>query len=621
MYRIVLVSGDAVLLSLARKFIPALDSTIEVITAAPDTAFDVITQTPDVDVIVLDENRTDELIGFINGCDRRRIVCPLILVTKDPDVEILTKAVNYNVEAFVARSGRDPTDFFKDLVNRIRIVSERNRNDRDRKTNEARMEAIIEIAKMAGRDFSEVVRYSLEKSVEITDSKIGYVAVYEKDADRLRMLAWSAGAMEGCRISNYPIEFDMRTTGVWGEPIRTGKSIVINDYEHDRKQMKKGTPNGHVKLERLLMVPIYVNGELIGTAGVGNKTKEYTESDEVQLTMLMVELFSIYSNIQEVKRHRGYTGVMRLFSEEGPFGFMYLDADTKVMFLNKIAADIMGCQADPAATPNLDSMRSGNADKVRSMINICRIKRTTSRMHMSASDGAKVYECSVEYVEEDDVTPGFAVWFVDVTYSSMVDARRTRAMDHIRILEGPVLNTLINSREVLVPLGDITDSAYPALVAMDNAVTFMSDYRNVGMGTPQWILITEMVERAVKAAGVGSLPLTVKADGFYILTDPEFSVVFKNLLSNTADHGGAVSEVSIACRIVSGDLTIIYTDDGAGIPHSMEGRIFDLVSEGKFGMFLVKTVVEGNGFMIKNVPVEKGIRIEITVPSSFYMMG
>lgn len=621
MYRIVLVSGDSVLLGLSHKFIPALDSSIDVVTATPETAFDLIASTQDVDVIVLDENRTDELIGFINGCDRRRIVFPMVLVSKDPDVGILTKAINYNVEAFVARSGRDPTDFFKELVNRIRIVSERSRNDKDRKTNEARMEAIIEIAKMAGRDFADVVRYSLEKSVEITESRIGYVAVYEKDADRLRMLAWSAGAMEGCRISNYPIEFDMRTTGVWGEPIRTGKSIVINDYEHDRKQMKKGTPNGHVKLERLLMVPIYVNGELIGTAGVGNKSKDYTESDEVQLTMLMVELFSIYNNIQEVKKHRGYTGVMRLFSEEGPFGFMYLDSDTKVVFINKLAADIMGCQADPTATPNLDAMRSGNADKVRSMISLCRIKRTNPRMHMNGPDGAKVYECTVEYIDEDDVVPGFAVWFVDVTYSSMVDARRTRAMDHIRTLEGPVLNTLINAREVLVPLGDITDNAYPALVAMDNAVTFMSDYRNVGMGTPQWTPITEMVDRAVRAAGVGSLPLTVRADGFYILADPEFSVVFKNLLSNTADHGGTVSEVSITCRIVSGDLTIIYSDDGNGIPPSMEGRIFDLVSEGKFGMFLIKTVVEGNGFMIKNVPEDKGVRFEITVPSSYYMMG
>lgn len=621
MYRIVLVSGDSVLLGLSHKFIPALDSSIDVVTATPETAFDLIASTQDVDVIVLDENRTDELIGFINGCDRRRIVFPMVLVSKDPDVGILTKAINYNVEAFVARSGRDPTDFFKELVNRIRIVSERSRNDKDRKTNEARMEAIIEIAKMAGRDFADVVRYSLEKSVEITESRIGYVAVYEKDADRLRMLAWSAGAMEGCRISNYPIEFDMRTTGVWGEPIRTGKSIVINDYEHDRKQMKKGTPNGHVKLERLLMVPIYVNGELIGTAGVGNKSKDYTESDEVQLTMLMVELFSIYNNIQEVKKHRGYTGVMRLFSEEGPFGFMYLDSDTKVIFINKLAADIMGCQADPTATPNLDAMRSGNADKVRSMISLCRIKRTNPRMHMNGPDGAKVYECTVEYIDEDDVVPGFAVWFVDVTYSSMVDARRTRAMDHIRTLEGPVLNTLINAREVLVPLGDITDNAYPALVAMDNAVTFMSDYRNVGMGTPQWTPITEMVDRAVRAAGVGSLPLTVRADGFYILADPEFSVVFKNLLSNTADHGGTVSEVSITCRIVSGDLTIIYSDDGNGIPPSMEGRIFDLVSEGKFGMFLIKTVVEGNGFMIKNVPEDKGVRFEITVPSSYYMMG
>lgn len=97
MYKIVLASDDAVLLNLSWKFIPALDGSIEVVTSGRDEAFDIIENTSDLDAIVLDENDRERLVSFINTCDRRRIEHPIILVSKDPDVGILTDAVNRNI--------------------------------------------------------------------------------------------------------------------------------------------------------------------------------------------------------------------------------------------------------------------------------------------------------------------------------------------------------------------------------------------------------------------------------------------------------------------------------------------------------------------------------------------
>ena len=202
-----------------------------------------------------------------------------------------------------------------------------------------------------------------------------------------------------------------------------------------------------------------------------------------------------------------------------------------------------------------------------------------------------------------------------------IDTMRLRAIEHIRVLEGPVLNTLISSRRALVPLGDITDDAYPALVALDNTVTFMDDYRNVGISEPRWFSVRDLVEKAVKAAGVGNMPLDVRADGISILVDPEFPVVFKNLLTNSASHGGASVSVSISCRISQGNLTITYSDNGVGIPEYLEDHLFDQVPQGKFGMFLIKNVVDSNGFTIRHVPTGSGTCFEIGVPPTHYSLG
>ena len=146
-------------------------------------------------------------------------------------------------------------------------------------------------------------------------------------------------------------------------------------------------------------------------------------------------------------------------------------------------------------------------------------------------------------------------------------------------------------------------------------------YRNVGISEPQWFPVKDLVDKAIRAAGVGNLPVDVKSDGISILVDPEFPVVFKNLLTNSASHGGRVSRITISCRISQGNLTITYYDDGAGIPDYLEDSLFDQVPQGRFGMFLIKNVVDSNGFAIRHVPTGSGTCFEIGVPPTHYSLG
>ena len=623
MYCVLLVSSDRELCFLGIRFAPMLDPNITLRTAEDiPQAINIMKSLP-VDAIVFDQDEVNDISKFIVAADRNRVSGPVILVSKEPSMDLLMRAIELRIDAFVPRSNRDPSDFFGEIDTRASIIAERRRNENYRRINESRMEALVKMASMDNEDFQSIVKYALEKSVELTNSKIGYVALYEKDRGILNMLAWSVQAMKGCEISNYPVECELNSTGIWGEPIRLGKSITINDYENDRKSMKKGTPAGHIKLEKLLMVPIIVNGEIIGTAGVGNKESEYTTFDETQLNLMMTQLFSIYKSRSNFRREVTRSSAARTLMESGPVGFLYIDSEMNIIFTNRVAADVIGFDPMSRLPLPLDSLGARNVTDIKALVNSVRMDNSdrTLRAHISG-DGNTTYECAATRISGGvDVIPGFMITLTDITDVVLMDSLRSRAVEHIRVLEGPVLNTLIASRRALVPLGDITDDAYPALVALDNTVTFMDDYRNVGISEPQWFPVKDLVDKAIRAAGVGNLPVEVKSDGISILVDPEFPVVFKNLLTNSASHGGRVSKITISCRISQGNLTITYCDDGAGIPDYLEDSLFDQVPQGRFGMFLIKNVVDSNGFAIRHVPTGSGTCFEIGVPPTHYSLG
>ena len=74
--------------------------------------------------------------------------------------------------------------------------------------------------------------------------------------------------------------------GLWGEALRQRKPIITNDYSSP-DSMKKGQPEGHVKIIRHMNVPVLDQGRIVIIAGVGNKEEFYDDSDVRQLILLM----------------------------------------------------------------------------------------------------------------------------------------------------------------------------------------------------------------------------------------------------------------------------------------------------------------------------------------------
>jgi PAS domain S-box-containing protein len=174
----------------------------------------------------------------------------------------------------------------------LRDIADRKRADEELRLNEARLQALVQLNQMASASLQEITDFALESAVALTNSKIGYLAFMNEDESVLTMHSWSKTAMQECAIIDKPIVYQVVNTGLWGEAVRQRKPVFTNDYQAPNP-LKKGHPDGHVKVLRHMNAPIFDGDRIVIVAGVGNKAAPYDDSDVRQLTLLMQGMWQL----------------------------------------------------------------------------------------------------------------------------------------------------------------------------------------------------------------------------------------------------------------------------------------------------------------------------------------
>jgi PAS domain S-box-containing protein len=211
--------------------------------------------------------------------------------------------------------------------------------------NELRLEALWKLGQMTEAAMREITDYVLEEAVNLTNSQIGYLAFANEDETVLTMYAWSKAAQDQCAILDQPIQYPVKTTGLWGEAVRQRRPIITNDYAAPNPY-KKGYPEGHVALRRHLNIPVFDGSHIVAVAGVGNKVEPYEESDVRQLTLLMEGMWRLVkrkraeeSMSQEIERmHQLQTNLIQTSSD----GIIANDRQGNIMIYNEGAERILG---------------------------------------------------------------------------------------------------------------------------------------------------------------------------------------------------------------------------------------------------------------------------------------
>ncbi|WP_445474432.1 sensor histidine kinase [Methanococcoides methylutens] len=170
---------------------------------------------------------------------------------------------------------------------------------------ESRLEALLKLEQMTDVPMQEIADFVHEEAVRLTNSNIGYLAFLNEDESALMMHTWSNSVMKECTVTDRKLIYEVDKIGLWGEPIRQRRPVIINDYNAP-DLLKKGYPEGHVELSNYMAVPIFEGDKIVATAGVSNKEGDYDASDVRQLTLLMQGLWRLVQRRESLEKLKKY---------------------------------------------------------------------------------------------------------------------------------------------------------------------------------------------------------------------------------------------------------------------------------------------------------------------------
>lgn len=190
------------------------------------------------------------------------------------------------------RFTKDGIHFFEGIAASIGIAIDRRLSAERIRLDEARLEGLLRISQHRDEPIRDLLDRALEEAISLTGSKIGYIYFYDDQKKEFSLNTWSRDVMKECTIAETQTIYALEKTGIWGEAVRQGKPIVLNEF-HAPNPLKKGYPDGHAPLYRYLTVPVFSQGRIVAVAAVANKGSDYDHSDVRQLTLLMESVWSI----------------------------------------------------------------------------------------------------------------------------------------------------------------------------------------------------------------------------------------------------------------------------------------------------------------------------------------
>jgi PAS domain S-box-containing protein len=136
-----------------------------------------------------------------------------------------------------------------------------------------------------------IFSFALDVALDITDSRMGFIAFVRKSDQKFFFHIWSPQVMESCRVMTQPDLCGMSDSEILSECRLTKKPVIINDFSLRRKNPVFS--QGHLPVNRLLVVPVLENDQVVAIMAVANKTDPYSESQVISLNTLGNTLWNI----------------------------------------------------------------------------------------------------------------------------------------------------------------------------------------------------------------------------------------------------------------------------------------------------------------------------------------
>lgn len=194
---------------------------------------------------------------------------------------------------------RDKNNNPQYFITNIVDITDNKKKEEALKLNSIRQKALLRLHNMSDRPEEEIYEYCIEVSIKTLQSKYAFFGLINENESIMKIHSWSKEVMKECAIKEKPFDFKISESGIWADCIRLRKPLIINDYKS--YQNKKSIPEGHVKIERFISVPIFEGEKIVAVAALANKAENYTESDKYAFLTFMTRMWEIikYNRIQK----------------------------------------------------------------------------------------------------------------------------------------------------------------------------------------------------------------------------------------------------------------------------------------------------------------------------------
>ncbi|HKK82441.1 MAG TPA: PAS domain S-box protein, partial [Prolixibacteraceae bacterium] len=243
--------------------------------------------------------KADEVFKLINEDTLEEIQSPVDKVLKEGRIVGLanhTLLVQKNGEHLpIADSGAPIKDESGKLQGVVMVFRDQSVERLNQKTIELRLN-LIDFA--ATHNDKEILQKAIDDICAFMKSPLGFINFVDEDKQTVQPKIWSSYTLEkACKIDkNTPTHYKIEHAGIWAEAIRQRKPVIHNNFQNEKNIEK--LPDGHPKITRELVVPVFRNKKIVAVMGIGNKEKSYTQTDINTLNFLA----DITWTITEVKR-------------------------------------------------------------------------------------------------------------------------------------------------------------------------------------------------------------------------------------------------------------------------------------------------------------------------------
>ncbi len=524
--------------------------------------------------------------------------------------------------------------------------------------NETRLNSMVSLMQKASVGVKDLIDFALEEALQLTESQIGYIYIYDETNQKFEMETCSNNVMEQCSIPSRDC-IELTDAGIWGESVRQRKPLVLNNFKHQHP-LKKGYPEGHAPIERCMTIPVISNDQIVMVIGMANKETDYTNSDILQLSVLM----DIIWRMIEKKKSDTQLKKLSVATEQSPASIIITDMDGRIEFANDRFISTTGYQFDelkghilrvlrPAHTPEptfselWDTIKSGENWKGEHQN-----KRKTGEVYWEAVNISPIRN------SEDQIT-NYVVVGEDVTYEKSMRleliAAKEKAEENDN-LKTAFLNNL--SHEVRTPLNAIvgfseflTDETITAdkraiyaktiLKSSTQLLNLMENIINMAIIESGQVkfnkaqvsinqLLNDVYNQISVTTSKKSIKLRVnsmisKVNDEVIIDQTKVVQILFNLLGN-AFKFTEKGLIQFGCQIEGSQLVFHVDDTGVGFPEEKRELLFEKFRQGKnsitglsdgmgLGLSISKSYIDlmGGSIKLDSTP-QKGTRIEFAVP-------